>query len=155
MDRLKGRLPLLGPALHMFSNRAIRTDPGDATFGRYSRRVGTGDLPPVGGKPFVTGVLWPRRKAEVQNGRSLSDAFRTTDYFPVIVTNLIEIGETSGALVPMLNGVAEFYEEDANTRLASFIALIDPILIFVLATIVTVVLLAFYLPQFSLVGQIG
>ncbi len=91
----------------------------------------------------------------MRNGRSLADAFRASKFFPDVVTNLVEVGETTGSLVPMLHSAAEFFEEDANVRLARFIALIDPVLITMLATVVTLVLLAFYLPMLSLVGQVG
>ena len=154
LDRLKYRLPMIGPVLHKFS------------VAQFARTLAT---LLAGGIPVLATLETSRRSAEsplleaavataqseVRNGRSLADAFRASKFFPEVVTNLVEVGETTGSLVPMLNSAAEFFEEDANVRLARFIALIDPVLIAMLATVVTLVLLAFYLPMLSLVGQVG
>ena len=68
---------------------------------------------------------------------------------------MIEVGESTGALPQMLNSVAEFFEEDVNVDLATLISLVDPIMIALIAIVVAFVLIAFYLPLFSLAGQVG
>jgi type IV pilus assembly protein PilC len=66
----------------------------------------------------------------------------------------MEVGEGTGALPAMLESMAEFFEEDVNVDLSTLIALVDPIMIALIAIVVAFVLVAFYLPLFSLAGQV-
>jgi type IV pilus assembly protein PilC len=67
---------------------------------------------------------------------------------------MMEVGEGTGALPAMLESMAEFFEEDVNVDLSTLIALVDPIMIALIAIVVAFVLVAFYLPLFSLAGQV-
>jgi len=90
----------------------------------------------------------------VREGRSLSGSLEETKFFPELAVEMIEVGESTGALPSMLNSVAEFYEEDVQNSLATALTLIEPILLIFMATIVAFVLIALYLPIFSLGSQI-
>jgi type IV pilus assembly protein PilC len=68
---------------------------------------------------------------------------------------MIEVGESTGALPQMLNSVAEFFEEDVQTSLAAIMSLIEPVILIVMGLVVVVVLIALYLPIFSLNGVAG
>ncbi len=63
---------------------------------------------------------------------------------------MIEVGESTGALPQMLQSVAEFYEDDVNTRMSASLALIEPAIMLSMGAFVTFVLVALYLPIFSL-----
>jgi type IV pilus assembly protein PilC len=63
------------------------------------------------------------------------------------------VGESTGALPQMLNSVAEFFEEDVQTRLAVIMSLIEPIILIVMGVVVVVILIALYLPIIELGGQ--
>ena len=78
-----------------------------------------------------------------------------TGFFPPIALDMVEVGEATGALPAMLEGLAEFFEEDVSIDLATLVALVDPLMIGSIAIMVAFVLIAFYLPLFSLAGQIG
>ena len=65
---------------------------------------------------------------------------------------MIEVGESTGALPQMLNSVAEFFEEDVQTSLAAIMSLIEPAIMVVMGVVVVVILIALYLPIFSLNG---
>jgi type IV pilus assembly protein PilC len=67
---------------------------------------------------------------------------------------MIEVGEATGAMPNMLEALAEFFEEDVSVDLASLVALVDPIMIAAMAVVVALVLIAFYLPLFSMAAQI-
>ena len=69
---------------------------------------------------------------------------------PDMALDMIEVGESSGALAPMLNSVAEFYEDDVNTHLANMVALIEPAILIFMAILIAFILVALYLPMFSL-----
>lgn len=86
----------------------------------------------------------------VREGQSLSSSLHATGIFPGLAIDMIEVGESTGALPAMLNSVAEFYEDDVNTRLTAVLALIEPIMMLFMGTFVAFVLVALYLPIFSL-----
>jgi len=85
----------------------------------------------------------------VREGESLHAALASTGVMPNLALEMIEVGEASGALAPMLNSVAIFYEEESNTRTAALIAIIEPAILVFMAVIVAFVMIALYLPLFS------
>jgi type IV pilus assembly protein PilC len=91
----------------------------------------------------------------VTGGRLLFASMRMSGFFPPIALDMVEVGETTGALPTMLEGLAEFFEEDVSIDLATLVALVDPLMIGAIAVVVAFVLISFYLPLFSLAGQIG
>ena len=64
----------------------------------------------------------------VREGESLSGALAATRMMPPMALDMIEVGESSGALAPMLNSVAEFYEDEVNVNRSAMVALIEPIM---------------------------
>jgi type IV pilus assembly protein PilC len=86
----------------------------------------------------------------VKEGVSLSAALTQTKIFPGLSIDMIEVGESTGALPQMLASVAEFYEDDVNTRMAASLSLIEPAIMIFMGGFVTFVLVALYLPIFSL-----
>ena len=86
----------------------------------------------------------------VREGKSLHQALEETHLVPGLVTEMVEVGESTGALPAMLNSVSEFYEEELDARLARLIALVEPLLLLVVGGVVLVILIALYLPVFSL-----
>lgn len=90
----------------------------------------------------------------VREGGSLSASLEAAQFFPDLAIEMIEVGESSGALAPMLNSVAEFYEEDVQNALTAALQLIEPILLIIMACVVGLVLVSLYLPIFSLGSQI-
>jgi len=67
-----------------------------------------------------------------------------------MVTEMVEVGEATGALPAMLNSVAEFYDEELNARLNTLLALTEPVLLLAVGGTVLVILVALYLPIFSM-----
>ena len=63
---------------------------------------------------------------------------------------MIEVGEASGALAPMLSSVSEFYEDEVNNRLTNLVSLIEPAILIFMAILIAFILVALYLPMFSL-----
>jgi type IV pilus assembly protein PilC len=86
----------------------------------------------------------------VKEGQSLSSALAKTKIFPGLSIDMIEVGESTGALPQMLASVAEFYEDDVNTRMAASLSLIEPAIMIFMGGFVSFVLVALYLPIFSL-----
>ena len=88
----------------------------------------------------------------VREGKSLADSLTNTGVFPDLATEMITVGEQTGALPQMLNSVAEFFEEDVATALTAALALIEPAILIVMGVVVVFILISLYLPIFSL-GQ--
>ena len=155
MERLRMRLPLIGEALTKFQ------------FAQFSRTLSTllaGGTPLVQAMETAGGALHGRLVAGaitqgaqlVREGQSLHSSLSSTGLVPDLALEMIEVGEASGSLAAMLGSVAEFYEEDVNTRLANLVALIEPAILVFMAAFILFILVALYLPMFSLsIGSRG
>lgn len=93
-------------------------------------------------------------RKRVREGQALSGSLRTAKIFPGLSIDMIEVGESTGALPAMLNSVAEFYEEDVQTRMTAALSLIEPAIMIFMGGFVGFVLVALYLPIFSLADTI-
>lgn len=152
-DKLKFRLPVAGRLLLKFSV---------AEFVRTLSTLLQGGLPIVAALQSSAGSVsspllargLEQARIEVMGGRPLSESLRMTNFFPPMALDMIEVGETTGALPTMLESVAEFFEEDVNIDLSTLVAMVDPIMIASIALVVLFVLVAFYLPLFSLAAQV-
>ncbi|HMF65254.1 MAG TPA: type II secretion system F family protein [Edaphobacter sp.] len=86
----------------------------------------------------------------VREGKGLSVSLQQTKVFPELAIEMIEVGESTGALPQMLNSVAEFFEEDVQTNLTAAMSLIEPMILILMGVVVVTILIALYLPIFSL-----
>jgi type IV pilus assembly protein PilC len=91
-----------------------------------------------------------RAASRVREGQGLARSLEEQRIFPDLAVEMMEVGESTGALPAMLNSVAEFYEEDVQTALGAAMALIEPILLIFMAVFVGGVLISLYLPIFTL-----
>ncbi len=85
----------------------------------------------------------------VREGESLHGALSASRVMPDLALDMIEVGESSGALAPMLNSVAEFYEEEVSLRLGAMVAVIEPVILIFMGLLVAFILISLYLPIFS------
>lgn len=148
MDRVKLRLPLFGSTWVKFQV---------AQFSRTLSTLLTGGIPLVTALDTAAGATTSRLVStsieqaarRVREGQPLHASLRETGFFPGLALEMIEVGEATGALAPMLASVAEFYEEDVNIRMSEALAWIEPLILVFLAVIVFFILLALYLPIFT------
>jgi type IV pilus assembly protein PilC len=91
----------------------------------------------------------------VREGKGLALSLQGTKVFPDLSTEMIEVGESTGALPQMLNSVAEFFEEDVQTALTAALALIEPAILIVMGVVVVIILISLYLPIFSMGNTMG
>jgi len=153
IDRVKVRVPLFG-------NIWIKYQV--AQFSRVLGTLLTGGIPLVQGletaadslgTPLLRKTLDKAGKM-VREGQSLSSSLAATKIFPELSVDMIEVGESTGALPAMLTSVAEFYEEDVNTKMTAALSLIEPAIMIFMGMFVAFVLIALYLPIFSLADTI-
>jgi type IV pilus assembly protein PilC len=149
LERLRMRLPLIGDTITKFQ------------FAQFCRTLSTllaGGTPLVQAMETSGGAISGRlisgaitRGAQmVRDGQSLHNGLASSGLVPDLALEMIEVGEASGALAPMLGSVAEFYEDDVNNRLTNLVALIEPAVLVFMAVLIAFILVALYLPMFSL-----
>lgn len=149
LDRLKLATPVVGEIWVKFQV---------AQFSRVLSTLLVGGIPLVqaletAGESTSSGLLrkmLEKARRSVKEGQSLSASLLGTGVFPPLSIDMIEVGESTGALAPMLNSVAEFYEDDVQTRLTAALGLIEPAIMIFMGIFVAFVLIALYLPIFSL-----
>jgi type IV pilus assembly protein PilC len=105
------------------------------------------------GTPVLRKVLQQAVKL-VREGQPLSQSLRVTKVFPSLSLDMIEVGESTGALATMLTSVAEFYEDDVSTRTTAALSLVEPAIMIFMGIFVAFVLISLYLPIFSLADSI-
>jgi len=133
-----------------------------ANFSRMLSTLLSGGLPLVPSLETAGASMTSRRilngikeaAARVREGQSLSKSLEQQDMFPELSVEMIDVGENTGALPAMLNSVAEFYEEDVQTALGAVMALIEPVILIVMAVVVGGILISLYLPIFTLGSSI-
>ncbi len=152
MDRLKLRIPLVGDTWIKFQM---------AQFARTLSTLLAGGTPLVPALQTAADSMASRlvassvgqAAAHVREGESLHASLASTGLMPSLALEMIEVGEASGALAPMLTSVAQFYEEETNLRISAMLAVIEPAILVFMALVVAFILIALYLPLFSI--QIG
>jgi type IV pilus assembly protein PilC len=149
LDRVKLRLPVAGEIWIKFQV---------AQFSRVLSTLLVGGIPLVQaletagesvGSKLLRETLDKARKL-VREGQPLSSALVSTGVFPGLSIDMIEVGESTGALPSMLASVAEFYEDDVTTRMTAALGLIEPAIMIFMGLFVAFVLISLYLPIFSL-----
>ncbi len=153
LDRLKLHAPVMGPIWIMYQ------------VGQFARVLST---LLVGGIPLVQALetasesmssslirkSLDKTKRMVREGQPLSVSVSSTGVFPGLAIDMIEVGESTGALPSMLNSVAEFYEDDVTIRMTAVLSLIEPAIMVFMGVFVAFVLVALYLPIFSLADSL-
>ncbi|MBS1867696.1 MAG: type II secretion system F family protein [Acidobacteria bacterium] len=149
VDRMKFKTPVVGETILKFQV---------AQFARTLATLLTGGTPLVAGlqtagdaieSPLLKGSIAGATQ-RVREGDSLHGALSATGIMPELALDMIEVGESSGALAPMLNSVAEFYEDEVNLRLSAMVSLIEPAILVFMGLLVAFILISLYLPIFSI-----
>ena len=93
-------------------------------------------------------------RTSIERGETISAPLKETKVFPAMVTQMISVGEATGALDTMLAKIADFYEEEVDTAVAGLLTLLEPIMIAFLGTIVGGIVIAMYMPIFDLISKL-
>jgi type IV pilus assembly protein PilC len=105
------------------------------------------------GNAIVEDAIMATRKS-IERGETISAPLKETKVFPSMVTQMIGVGEATGALDTMLAKIADFYEEEVDTAVAGLLTLLEPIMIAVLGVVVGGIVIAMYLPIFDLISKL-
>ena len=149
MDKLMLKMPVFGPLIRI------------STIARWTRTLSTmfaagvplvEALDSVGGASgnYVYQSATKQIQKEVSSGSSLTVSMQNTSIFPNMVTQMVSIGEESGALDGMLGKVADFYEAEVDDAVEALSSLMEPMIMVVLGTLIGGMVIAMYLPIFKL-----
>jgi type IV pilus assembly protein PilC len=105
------------------------------------------------GNAIVEDAVMVTRKS-IERGETVSAPLKETRVFPTMVTQMIGVGEATGALDAMLAKIADFYEEEVDTAVAGLLTLLEPVMIAILGIIVGGIVIAMYLPIFDLISKL-
>jgi type IV pilus assembly protein PilC len=149
IDRIRIALPLFGKIWLKYQV---------AMFARTLSTLLSGGIPLVPSLETAARSITSKRISKavtaavvtVREGQGLAKSLEETKVFPELSTEMVEVGESTGALPQMLNSVAEFFEEDVQTALTAAMALIEPAILIVMGVVVVTILIALYLPIFSM-----
>src|SRR5262245_27421630 len=105
------------------------------------------------GNSVVEDAIMVTRKS-IERGETISVPLKDTNVFPPMVTQMIGVGEATGALDTMLAKIADFYEEEVDTAVAGLLTLLEPIMIAILGVVVGGIVIAMYMPIFDLISKL-
>ena len=93
-------------------------------------------------------------RSSIERGETISAPLRETNVFPSMVVQMINVGETTGALDAMLSKIADFYEEEVDAAVAGLLTLMEPVMIAFLGVVVGGIVIAMYMPIFDLISKL-
>ncbi len=153
-DNLKLKMPVLGELLTKVGvARVTRTLETLLNSGVEIIESMTITAKTAGNSIIADAVL--RSRASVQEGKPLGQSWDEEKVFPFMVTQMVMVGEQTGALSSMLGKIADFYDEEVDASVSSLISLMEPIMIVVLGGLVGGIIVAMYLPMFDVIGKVG
>jgi type IV pilus assembly protein PilC len=154
IDRLLLKLPVVGQLVRK------------AAVAKFTRTLGTLI---TSGVPIMDGLMITAKtsgnkivenaileaRLSISGGRTLADPLSKGDVFPKMVTHMISVGESTGALDAMLGKIADFYDDEVDQAVASLTALLEPMMMVFLGVIIGFIVIAMYLPIFKMASVIG
>jgi type IV pilus assembly protein PilC len=152
LDRLMLKAPILGDIL-----RKVAV----ARFCRTLSTLLTSGVPildgleitaKTSGNAIIEDAIMTTRTS-IERGETISAPLRETKVFPSMVVQMINVGETTGALDAMLSKIADFYEEEVDTAVAGLLTLMEPVMIAILGVVVGGIVIAMYMPIFDMISK--
>lgn len=153
LDRFLLSLPYFGGLMRMYATSQLM---------RTLSTLLAGGLPLVNALEVAAASIGNRAMsqavggatARIREGASLTTALESTGMLEALPLEMVKVGEQTGALGDMLSAIADFYDEDLDTRMATVLSLVEPVLLVVMAVVVAAMLLAFYLPMFQAISAV-
>ena len=153
-DKILLNLPIVGSLLRKIA------------VGRFTRTLGTlitSGVPILeglaitartSGNAVLEEALMKVRKA-IEEGRTIVDPLRECGVFPNMVTQMIGVGEATGAMDNMLQKIADFYEEEVDAATKDMLAMLEPVIIGVLGVTIGGIVISLYMPLFAMIAKLA
>ncbi|MFB0565004.1 MAG: type II secretion system F family protein [Candidatus Aminicenantaceae bacterium] len=152
IDKTLLRVPLFGPLMKKVAISRITRTLSTLLSGGVPILESLKITSSTSGNAIVENSVMEARKS-VAEGDSLTNSLRETSQFPLMVTQMINVGETSGTLDEMLNKISDFYDDEVSASVASLLSLLEPILLITVGLLIGTIVISMYLPIFSLIQQ--
>lgn len=151
IDRILLRLPVFGPLIRKVAVAKFSRTLGTLVSSGVSILEGLDITARTAGNKIVEEAVFNARTVIAQ-GKTIAEPLEASGVFPRMVTQMIGVGEQTGALDRMLNKIADFYDEEVDVAVAGLTSLLEPLLVIFLGVIIGGVVIAMYLPIFKLIS---
>ena len=148
------KVPLVGPLLRKIAVARFTRTLGTLISSGVPILEGLDITARTSGNTVIERAITHTRKA-VEAGRSLVEPLRETDVFPGMVTQMIGVGEQTGAMDAMLQKIADFYEDEVDAAVKDLLTALEPAMICFLGVVVGGIVISLYLPLFSLIAKLS
>ena len=154
IDSIVLKLPILGLLMRKIAVARFTRTLGTLISSGVPILEGLDITAKTSGNAGVERALFQVRKA-LEEGKSLTEPLRDSEVFPGMVTQMIAVGEQTGAMDAMLQKIADFYEDEVDAAVKDLLTALEPIMIVFLGTVVGGVVISMYLPLFTLIGKLS
>jgi len=154
LDGLLLKLPLVGLLLRKIAVARFTRTLGTLISSGVPILEGLDITARTAGNAVIEKALNHVRKS-LEEGKNLADPLKETNVFPGMVTQMIGVGEQTGAMDAMLQKIADFYEEEVDAAVKDLLAALEPAMIIFLGVVVGGIVISMYLPLFSLIGKLA
>jgi len=154
LDTIVLKLPVLGVLMRKIAVARFTRTLGTLISSGVPILEGLDITARTAGNAVVERALQQVRKS-LEEGKSLTEPLRDSEVFPGMVTQMIAVGEQTGAMDAMLQKIADFYEEEVDAAVKDLLTALEPIMIVFLGVVVGGVVISMYLPLFSLIGKLS
>ena len=154
LDAALLKIPLMGPLLRKIGVARFTRTLGTLIASGVPILEGLDITARTAGNAVIEKALQKVRKS-LEEGKTLTEPLKESNVFPGMVTQMIGVGEQTGAMDAMLQKIADFYEEEVDAAVKDLLTALEPIMIVVLGTVVGGVVISMYLPLFSLIGKLS
>ncbi len=154
VDQLMLKVPVLGQVIRKSSIARFTRTLGTLVSSGVPILNGLDITARTAGNKVVENAIFATRES-ISQGNTIAEPLRECGVFPPMVTQMIGVGEQTGALDEMLEKIANFYDDEVDTAVDALTSVIEPVMIVVMGTMVGGMLIAMYLPMFKLINVIG
>ena len=154
IDTMILKLPVLGPLMRKIAVARFTRTLGTLISSGVPILEGLDITAKTSGNAVIEKALTKVRRA-LEEGKSLTEPLKESEVFPGMVTQMIAVGEQTGAMDAMLQKIADFYEEEVDAAVKDLLTALEPIMIVFLGVVVGGVVISMYMPLFSLIGQLS
>jgi type IV pilus assembly protein PilC len=154
IDRLLLKAPVIGVLIRKASVAKFTRTLGTLITSGVPIMDGLMITAKTSGNKIVENAILGARQS-ISGGKTLADPLSKSDVFPKMVTHMISVGESTGALDAMLGKIADFYDDEVDQAVASLTALLEPMMMVFLGVVIGFIVIAMYLPIFKMASVIG
>lgn len=152
VDRMLLKLPLFGKLLNKVAISRLTRTMATLISGGVPMLESLKITSSTAGNVLIEKQIMEARRL-VSEGKTLHDAFKEAGNFPLMLTQMVNVGEATGTLDEMLNKLANFYDEEVETSVAALLSIMEPILLIFVGGMVGSLVISMYLPIFSLMQK--